>query len=125
MKTFSAILLTILLFGLVNQSQAKKKIVCYWASWSFYRTGAGNYKISNINPNLCTHYIYTFTGLDIDSKISSLDQNLDLTNGGFKHFVNLKQKSTLNPKPKMILAIGGWNEGSLKYSVVSVCYLFS
>lgn len=114
MKTY----IFLALLSLLAAVYGEKKIVCYWASWSFYRTGAGAYRVSNINPALCTHYIYTFTGLDLDGEISSLDNNLDLTNQGFKAFVDLKTRPG-GANAKIILAIGGWNEGSLKYSVVS------
>ncbi|KAL5277817.1 CHIA family protein [Megaselia abdita] len=113
MKSICLVLLSMFL-----ATYGEKKIVCYWGSWSFYRTGAGAHKVSNINPSLCTHYIYTFSGLDIDGKITSLDKNLDLTNQGFKTFIDLKNKQG-GQDAKIILAIGGWNEGSLKYSVMS------
>lgn len=40
----------------------------------------------------------------------------------FGEFNALKQK---NPKLKTILAVGGWNEGSAKYSVVSFITLIN
>lgn len=110
--------IVLVILSLLATAYGERKVVCYWASWSFYRTGAGAHRVSNINPALCTHFIYTFTGLDLDGKIASLDQNLDLTNQGFKTFVDLKSKPE-GRNAKIILAIGGWNEGSLKYSVVS------
>lgn len=115
--------IVLLLLFITLTVHGEKKVVCYWASWSFYRTGAGAHKVSNINPAHCTHYVYTFTGLDIDGKITSLDTNLDLTNQGFKTFIDLKNRPG-GANAKIILAIGGWNEGSLKYSVVSFSICF-
>lgn len=52
-----------------------------------------------------------------DNKIKSLDPYYDLEEnygkGAFKRFNNLKK---INSKLKTIIAIGGWNEGSIKYS---------
>jgi len=76
--------------------------------------------VSNLDPNLCTHIIYSFAALDSSTdKIKSLDPWLDLGEGdhtglrGFRDTTDLKRR---NPKLKVTLAIGGWNEGSPKYS---------
>lgn len=42
-----------------------KVVVCYLGSWSTYRPGRGAFQIENIDPSLCTHIIYSFSGLDI------------------------------------------------------------
>lgn len=73
--------------------------------------------MSNIDPNLCTHLIYTFVGIGTDGSVNVLDSWLDLPSGkdGFGKFTKLRQKS---PGTKAMVAIGGWNEGSVKYSEV-------
>lgn len=97
--------------------------MCYYGSWSFYRPDAGSFNISNFDASLCTHLIYTFAGLDINSHIYAYDSYLDITLGGYESVINLKEK---NSCLKTLLAIGGWNEGSIKYSVVKhiILYLF-
>lgn len=42
-----------------------KVVVCYVSTWAVYRTGKGSYSLENIDPNLCTHLIYSFAGLDV------------------------------------------------------------
>lgn len=63
--------------------------------------------------------IYTFIGIKENGEVRVLDSWNDLEEdygkGAFKRFVNLKQR---NPKVKTLIAIGGWNEGSEKYSKV-------
>ncbi|KAF0292013.1 putative chitinase 2 [Amphibalanus amphitrite] len=91
---------------------------CYYGTWAVYRPGLGKFDIEDFNPYLCTHGIYGFAGLDPNTnQIKSLDPWNDLYDnygkGGFIRFTNLKK---LNPNFKAILAIGGWNEGSEKYS---------
>ncbi|XP_008556590.3 chitotriosidase-1-like [Microplitis demolitor] len=93
---------------------AEKKIVCYFGSWSVYRPGNGKFDIGDVDPTLCTHLIYTFVGWN-GNDVKVLDPWNDLPNGldGFGRFNALRKKS---PSIKTLVAIGGWNEGSLKYS---------
>lgn len=94
--------------------------MCYYGSWAVYRPEKGKFPVENIDPFLCTHVIYTFAGLGFDSKIRSLDPWNDLKDdygkGAFERFVKLKQ---INPRLKTMVAIGGWNEGSIKYSAMA------
>ena len=41
-----------------------KKFVCYYPNWAYWRQGDGNFKVGNIDPNLCTHVVYSFAVLD-------------------------------------------------------------
>ncbi|XP_026674562.1 probable chitinase 2 [Ceratina calcarata] len=97
---------------------ADKKIVCYYGSWAAYRPGLGAFEPSHINPALCTHMIYTFVGITTNGDVQVLDSWLDLPSGrdGFGKFTRLRQSS---PGTKAMIAIGGWNEGSAKYSQVA------
>jgi chitinase len=98
--------------------EEKKKVVCYFGSWSVYRYGNGLFDVEDINPFVCTHVIFGFAGIsDETHTIIPLDPFNELDDdygkGAFRRFVQLKK---LNPELKTILAIGGWNEGSEKYS---------
>ncbi|XP_060532607.1 chitotriosidase-1-like [Cylas formicarius] len=104
----------IALLSLVSYSEGKN-IFCYFESWTVYRPGNGKYDVDNIDPNLCTHIAFTFIGLNYDGTISILDpweSNNDGLNG-FGKFVALKEQ---NSNLKALVSIGGWNEGSQKYS---------
>lgn len=95
--------------------------MCYYGSWGVYRPGIGHIEVEDIEPELCTHLVYSFAGLDvIQNTIVSLDPWNDLPGGNnkdsYRKFINLKEK---NPCLKTLIAIGGWNEKSKKYSVVS------
>ncbi|XP_052896663.1 probable chitinase 2 [Anopheles moucheti] len=93
------------------------RVVCYLASWSNYREGSGSFNISYIVPDHCTHLVYTFAGLNIGGGIDSLDYYNDINvNKGYSKIVALKEE---NPCLKVLLAIGGWNEGSEKYSLMA------
>ncbi|KAJ0170307.1 hypothetical protein K1T71_014235 [Dendrolimus kikuchii] len=95
-----------------------KAVVCYVASWATYRLNAGQFNLENLEPSLCTHIVYSFAGLDDKTNIiKSLDpwQDLEKDYGkrGYKRIVALKEQY---PHLKVTIAIGGWNEGSPKYS---------
>lgn len=93
-----------------------KVFVCYFGSWAKYRPGAGHFDVENIDPYLCTHLIFGFAGLK-ENKIVALDPYNELVEdwgkGAYRRFVKLKR---FNPNLKALIAIGGWNEGSQKYS---------
>ncbi|XP_058065750.1 probable chitinase 2 [Anopheles bellator] len=93
-------------------------VTCYISTWAVYREGTASYALDAFDPTLCTHAIYAFAGLDEQNNaIKSLDAWQDLKDnfgkGGYEKLVGLR---TANPHLKVLLAIGGWNEGSEKYS---------
>jgi len=90
-----------------------RKVVCYYANWAVYRQGDAKFTPQNINPYLCTHLIYAFGGLGKDDTLVPFDEYQDIEKGGFGKFAALK---TYNKELKTMLAIGGWNEGSRRFS---------
>ncbi|XP_022207565.2 serine-rich adhesin for platelets [Nilaparvata lugens] len=90
-----------------------KRVVCYYTNWSVYRPGTAKFSPQNINPYLCTHLIYAFGGLDKDNGLRPYDKYQDIEQGGYAKFTGLK---TYNKNLKTMLAIGGWNEGSARFS---------
>ncbi|XP_073965066.1 probable chitinase 10 [Choristoneura fumiferana] len=95
-----------------------KVVVCYVASWASYFPDSGKFDIDDLDPSMCSHLVYSFGGLDeATMSIKSLDpwQDMEKWNGqaGFKGFVALKQQ---HPNLKVTRSIGGWLEGSLKFS---------
>ncbi|KAK8763642.1 hypothetical protein V5799_033754 [Amblyomma americanum] len=89
---------------------------CYWGSWSHYRDGAGKFSVGQIDASLCTHLVYAFAKLD-NGVIAAFDPYLDLKdNYGLGMYEKVNKLKTTHPQLKTLLAIGGWNEGSEKYS---------
>lgn len=90
--------------------------MCYFASWTIYRPDNGKFTALDVDPNLCTHILYAFVGLREDGSVSILD-DWEMTGlEELAHLMSLKEK---NPNLKIILSMGGWNEGSQKYSAVA------
>ena len=46
-----------------NIPQGALRRVCYYTNWAQYRPGAGRFVPENVDPSLCTHYIYAFATL--------------------------------------------------------------
>ncbi|XP_071042934.1 endochitinase [Parasteatoda tepidariorum] len=111
------IVLPVLCLCITVTHAAKKnndyKLVCYYANWSIYRPGVAKFTPENINPFLCTHLIYAFAGMNKNYEFKPFDSYNDIQLGNYEKFVNLK---TYNPKLKTMIAIGGWNEGSKRFS---------
>ncbi|KAH8271606.1 hypothetical protein KR018_010933, partial [Drosophila ironensis] len=95
-------------------------VVCYQGTWSVYRPGPGKFGVADIDPFLCTHLIYAFLGIEETGQLRVIDGYLDLEEnsgrGNIKSFNALKLK---NPTLKTLVAVGGWNEGSKRFSLVA------
>ncbi|XP_043471715.1 acidic mammalian chitinase-like isoform X2 [Leptopilina heterotoma] len=113
MRQLILVIATCLTYAVIISGQ--KRVVCYYASWATYRKDEGKYDIAKINPSLCSHLIYSFIGLNNDGTIKILDAWIDVRQNGFKNFNALRNKS---PSTKTLAAIGGWAEGSEKFSNV-------
>ncbi|TMW44839.1 hypothetical protein DOY81_010073 [Sarcophaga bullata] len=90
-----------------------KIINCYYGTWANYRAGDGKFEATDINPHLCTHVSYSFFGITPAGEFQSLDTWLDNDLGFISKTIALKR---INPKLKILAVVGGWNEGSTKYS---------
>jgi chitinase len=91
------------------------------ANWAMYRPDDGAFSIENFKADLCTTAIYHFAGLDERGALKSLDPWADLEDNygknGFKRFTGMKK---LYPNlRRTLLAVGGWSEGSKKFSKLS------
>lgn len=120
MVTKFVLLFTVLVLITVSSVYSKKLVICYQGTWATYRISFGKFDANHIDPTLCTHVMYAFFGIEVDGRIRIIDPYLDLEEdwgrGNIKKFMQLKNK---NPDLKVLAAVGGWNEGSLKFSEVA------
>lgn len=95
-------------------------MVCYFGSWATYRYSDGKFDVENIDPSICTHAVYGFAGLNTNNTIAVLDPYNDLCDNygkcGYNKFTGLKDQ---NAALLTLLGVGGWNEGSTKYSYMA------
>lgn len=60
----------------------EKYVFCYFTNWAFYRKGDGKFVPENMDRNLCTHVIYSFSSLEADSLLmKEFDPWADVDNG--------------------------------------------
>ncbi|XP_054165981.1 endochitinase-like [Oppia nitens] len=111
----SLILLVELNINLISSEKTiPASIVCYYSAWAYHRPKPMNYDIDDIPGDLCTHVIYSFIGLDNKTyDLRHIDPDYDIVHKGYEKFVGLRQKY---PKLKLMIAIGGWDEGGKQYS---------
>lgn len=79
------------------------------ADWTTGRQGRGRFDIDNIDPNLCTHVNYAFVGL-------TENNNIKLPSRGDDGIRKLQQLKNINPNLKTLVALGGYEEGSARFS---------
>ncbi|XP_029418045.1 chitotriosidase-1 isoform X2 [Nannospalax galili] len=94
---------------LMVQWGSAAKLVCYFTNWAQYRAGAARFLPRNVDPNLCTHLIYAFAGMN-NHQLSSVEWNDEIL------YQELNGLKMINSKLKTLLAIGGWNFGTQKFS---------
>ncbi|XP_015594135.1 chitotriosidase-1 [Cephus cinctus] len=93
-------------------------MLCYFGSRPRHY-GKDEFQVSDVIPQLCTHYIYSFIGVTREGDIYIRNQRNNLSknhkNDDFEQFVALKKTK---PAPKLLIAIGEWNAGSKNFSHV-------
>ncbi|XP_010588526.1 chitotriosidase-1 [Loxodonta africana] len=94
---------------LTIQGVSASKLICYFTNWAQYRGGAARFLPKDVDPNLCTHIIYAFAGMD-NHQVSVIEWNDETL---YKDFNGMKK---MNPKLKTLLAIGGWSFGTQKFT---------
>ncbi|XP_046581952.1 chitinase-3-like protein 1 [Haliotis rubra] len=104
------VLMTICTTEVISQGSHYKR-VCYFTNWSKYRLGQAKFTADHIDPFLCTHLIFAFGDFDDNGNLRKLDSYHDSKD--FETFKSLKQQNT---ELRTLLAIGGWNFGSIKFS---------
>ena len=103
-----------------NIGARRSVVVCNVASWGSFRTGNGTFTVDDVDTKSCTHVVYQYAGMDeASSRVRSLNPTLDLgvfgdvSTGNYAAFVQLKKAK---PSLKTIISVGGFLEGSKKYS---------
>ncbi|XP_012939965.1 acidic mammalian chitinase [Aplysia californica] len=105
----------LLVLAVVIPLGSSYRSVCYYTNWAQYRNSIGKFVPEDVDPNLCTHIVYSF-GKPVGTRIEPYEWNDESTpwsKGMYERTMALKQK---NPNLKVLLAIGGWNMGTAPFS---------
>lgn len=93
--------------------KSDKEIFCFFESWAEGRQG-DEFNLDNLKPELCTTLVFLHAQLTNDNLDSIYpEQQLDSGRGWYRKFTDLKET---HPHLRTLLAVGSWNEGSVKYS---------
>nr|CAD7569858.1 unnamed protein product [Timema californicum] len=103
------------------EGSQKHKVVCFIEGWAVYRKEPMKFSTSkDLDPFACTHLIYAFATLDPHNfVIVPQDEDYDIvkgrycTSGGYRSVLGMKR---VNPSLKILISIGGWVEGTRKFS---------
>ncbi|CAJ1084728.1 chitotriosidase-1-like [Xyrichtys novacula] len=97
---------------LILLAASSTRLVCYFTNWAQYRPGDGKFMPQDVDPNLCTHLIYAFAVINDANELVTYEWNDDVL---YQSFNGLKQS---NPNLKTLLAVGGWNFGTQKFTTM-------
>lgn len=93
-------------------------VFCYWGSWANERPGLGRFGVQDIPRDLCTHIVYSFIGLTDQGELTYSEESvIEGKSSIVEDFINIKRE---NSDLKLLVAIGGWVEGSENFSIVSI-----
>uniref|UniRef100_A0A3B4VKC8 chitinase n=1 Tax=Seriola dumerili TaxID=41447 RepID=A0A3B4VKC8_SERDU len=101
-----------LLKEIIKQCSSSSRLVCYYDSLAEDRAEDGKFRISNINPNQCTHLIFAFSDI---SSVNALVPSRDTDKQLYQSFNGLKTRNLLL---KTLLAVGGITFNRQKFSTM-------
>nr|XP_023014132.1 chitinase-like protein Idgf4 isoform X2 [Leptinotarsa decemlineata] len=107
---FKIILLFIVAYA--SYTKAESKVVCYYDSKAYFRTGQGKFDIPFLEPALqfCTHLIYGYAGINpTTNKIMPLNEKFDVNGDNYRHITELKRRF---PGLRVLLSVGGGKDVS-------------
>lgn len=99
-----------------NRKKLSKEIFCFYESWAEGREGDGSFSLYDFKPELCTTAVYMLALLDGDTLKPNNPWLETADNGGQNLYGRFNGLKVQYPKLRTVLAIGGWVEGSEKYS---------
>lgn len=85
-------------------------ILCYYSSWAQYRVKDAKFTVKDIPATMCSHLVYAFVQPNQDGGIQEFTDESTI-----RQMIDLKN---VNPKLKILVAIGGADKGSTIFSTV-------
>ncbi|OWR42920.1 chitinase-related protein 1 precursor [Danaus plexippus plexippus] len=86
-----------------TENENKPIVACYFTNWAYYRKNNGSFGPDQVEPQLCTHIIYSWASLDRETgSVVAGNPELDISNDFYGKLSELKLKGV-----KIILGVGG------------------
>lgn len=118
MSSASLGFLVVAIFALnVNEAESSLRRWCFFTNWAQYRTFPATFTPSKIDASMCTHVSYAFAGIK-DGELSPFEWNDSDSRWSKGMYSKVNYLKLKNPNLKTLLAVGGWNMGSLPFSSV-------
>ncbi|XP_073326458.1 acidic mammalian chitinase-like [Pagrus major] len=92
---------------------SSKRLVCYYDSSAENRAEDGEFRVSDIDPNQCTHLIYAF------SDINDQHELVPKSEADIQRYESFNGLKTRNPLLKTLLAVGGITFDTRKFSTMA------
>ncbi|XP_055366053.1 acidic mammalian chitinase-like [Betta splendens] len=106
----SRLILTAGLCLMIISLASSSMLVCYFDRSAETRAAQGEFTISDIDPKLCTHIIYT------SADISSTNELVPFNASDLIDYKSLNRLKTRNPQLKTLLSVGGVTFNIQKFS---------
>ncbi|XP_013411097.1 chitotriosidase-1 [Lingula anatina] len=105
--------------GVFENDIRRFKKVCYVTNWSLTRAEA-RFSITDIAPSLCTHFIYAFANIDVESLSLVPSLKVDVTEGDVTgNYEKLNDLKKDHPEMRTLLSVGGALAGTSGFDAVS------
>uniref|UniRef100_A0AAQ6IJI0 GH18 domain-containing protein n=1 Tax=Anabas testudineus TaxID=64144 RepID=A0AAQ6IJI0_ANATE len=87
-------------------------LVCNYDSSAVNRAAYGQFTVSDIDPNLCTHLVYASSDIELSELVASNTADLE-------DYVSFNGLKTRNPQLKTLLSVGGPTFNIQKFSMMA------
>ncbi|XP_029291330.1 acidic mammalian chitinase-like [Cottoperca gobio] len=88
---------------------SSSRLVCYYNSDAENREDKGKFMVSDIDPNKCTHLIYSFAGINNANELVPTNEN------DIAHYQSFNALKTRNVQLKTLLSVGGLDFNNRKF----------
>ncbi|XP_025089836.1 acidic mammalian chitinase-like [Pomacea canaliculata] len=101
----------LLLLAHLAEAASSQRIVCYVNGWAQYRPLPATFVPGQVDPFLCTHIVFASAQINGSRLQPAVKEDL-------RRFKDIQRLKINNPQLKTMLSVGGWDMGSLPFSIL-------
>ncbi|CAI9723552.1 acidic mammalian chitinase-like [Octopus vulgaris] len=116
---FLHLLIVLLVPLLANSSEDTSELRrwCFYTNWAQYRSNEMRFLPDDIDATLCTHISYAFANI-VNNNLVAFEWNDENSKWSKGMYARVNELKINNKNLKTMLAVGGWNMGSLPFTHV-------